>query len=68
MMPWKQNRLYEMLTCDPDYIEAYGLQVRFGRGFSEEYGDDVNKLVINETAARNLGFSSNEEAIENWST
>lgn len=59
----KQNRLYEMLTCDPDYIEAYGLQVVAGRGFSEEYGDDVNKLVINETAARNLGFSSNEEAI-----
>jgi putative ABC transport system permease protein len=59
----KQNRLYEMLTCDPDYIEAYGLQIVAGRGFSEEYGDDVNKLVINETAARNLGFSSNEEAI-----
>ncbi len=59
----KQNRLYEMLTCDPDYIDAYGLQVVAGRGFSEEYGDDVNKLVINETAARNLGFASNEEAI-----
>ena len=21
----KQNRLYEMLSCDPDYIDAYGL-------------------------------------------
>ena len=38
------------------YIEAYGLQVIAGRGFSEEYGDDVDKLVINETAVRNLGF------------
>ncbi|MSH98950.1 FtsX-like permease family protein, partial [Escherichia coli] len=34
-----------------------------GRGFSEEYGDDVDKLVINETAVRNLGFTSNDEAI-----
>lgn len=59
----KQNRLYEMLACDPDYIEAYGLQVIVGRGFSEEYGDDVDKLVINETAVRNLGFASNDEAI-----
>lgn len=59
----KQNRLYEMLACDPDYVDAYGLQVVAGRGFSEEYGDDVDKLVINETAVRNLGFASNEEAI-----
>ena len=59
----KQNRLYEMLTCDADYIEAYGLQVVAGRGFSEDYGDDVDKLVINETSARNLGFATNDEAI-----
>lgn len=59
----KQNRLYEMLPCDPDYIEAYGLQVVAGRGFSEDYGADIDKLVINETSARNLGFANNEEAI-----
>lgn len=59
----KQNRLYEMLACDPDYIEAYGLQVVAGRGFSEDYGADIDKLVINETSARNLGFAGNEEAI-----
>lgn len=59
----KQNRLYEMLSCDPDYIDAYGLEVVAGRGFSEEYGDDVNKLVINETAARMLGYVDNDNAI-----
>lgn len=59
----KQNRLYEMLSCDPDYIDAYGLEVVAGRGFSEEYGDDVNKLVINETAVRMLGYVNNEDAI-----
>lgn len=59
----KQNRLYEMLPCDPGYIEAYGLQVVAGRGFSEDYGDDIDKLVINETAARNLGFVTNDEAV-----
>lgn len=59
----KQNRLYEMLVCDPDYIDAYGLQLVAGRGFSEDYGDDVNKLVVNESAVRNLGIASNEEAL-----
>lgn len=59
----KQNRLYEMLGCDPDYIEAYRLKVVAGRGFSEEYGDDINKLVINETAVRMLGYVNNEDAI-----
>ena len=43
--------------------DAYGLQIVAGRSFSEEYGDDVDKLVINETAVRNLGFASNDEAI-----
>lgn len=59
----KQNRLYEMLACDAGYVDAYGLEMVAGRGFSEEYGDDVDKLVINETAVRNLGFTSNDEAI-----
>lgn len=59
----KQNRLYEMLGCDPDYIEAYGMEIAAGRGFSEEYGDDINKLVINETAVRMLGYVNNEDAI-----
>ena len=59
----KQNRLYEMLSCDPNYIDAYGLEVVAGRGVSEEYGDDVNKLVINETAARMLGYVDNDDAI-----
>lgn len=59
----KQNRLYGMLTCDPDFVEAYGLQVVEGRSFSEDYGDDIDKLVINETAVHKLGFTSNDEAI-----
>ena len=59
----KQNRLYEMLSCDPDYMDAYGLELVAGRGFSEDYGDDVNKLVINETAARTLGYTDYESVI-----
>ena len=34
----KQNRLYEMLSCDPDYIDAYGLEVVAGRVFPRNMG------------------------------
>ena len=59
----KQNRLYEMLSCDADYIDTYGLEVLAGRGFSESYGNDVDKLVVNESAVRTLGFATNDEAL-----
>lgn len=59
----KQNRLYEVLSCDEDYLQAYDLEVVAGRGFSEEYGADKNKLVVNEASVRTLGYTSNEEAL-----
>ena len=59
----KQNRLYEMLDCDVDYLEAYGLKIVAGRGFAEDYRGDADKLVINEAAVRNLGFKNNDEAL-----
>lgn len=58
-----QNRLYEMLNCDWDYLDAYGLKMVAGRGFSESYGGDQDKLVINEAAVQNLGYTNNEEAL-----
>ena len=51
-----------MLSCDLIYrCIRTGGGSRYG--FSEEYGDDVNKLVINETAARMLGYVDNDDAI-----
>lgn len=61
--PLKQNRLYEMLDCDPDFLTAYDLKILAGRIFAEDYGSDNLRLVINEAAVKNLGFASNEAAI-----
>lgn len=58
-----QNRLYEMLVTDYDFIDTYGLEVVAGRGFGEEFTGDENRMVINEAAARNLGFTTPEEAL-----
>ncbi|NWJ51106.1 MAG: ABC transporter permease [Bacteroidetes bacterium] len=58
-----QNRLYEMLPVDYDYLSAYGLKVIEGRSFNEAYGGDREKLVINEEAAKLLNFKSAKEAL-----
>lgn len=52
-----------MLSCDFDYIDVYGLEVVVGWGFFEEYGDDVNKLVINEMVVCMLGYVDNDDVI-----
>ena len=58
-----QNRLYEMLVTDYDFIDTYGLEVVAGRGFGEEFTGDEDRMVINEAAARTLGFTAPEEAL-----
>lgn len=59
----KQTRLLEMLNCDPYFLHAYELKFVAGRGFSEDYGGDVYKVVLNEAAVRTLGFASSEAAL-----
>ncbi|MBI9063997.1 MAG: ABC transporter permease, partial [Marinilabiliaceae bacterium] len=57
------NRLYEMLPVGYDFIDIYELEVIAGRGFSRDFGGDRERLVINEESVKNLGFTTNEEAI-----
>ena len=59
----KQTRLLEMLNCDEFFLEAYDLKFVSGRGFSEDYGGDVYKIVLNESAVRTLGFESSDAAL-----
>ncbi len=49
---------------DYDYIETLGLDIVAGRQFSEEMGTDQQKAyIINETAVKNFGFGTPENAI-----
>lgn len=43
-------------VVDHDYIETYGLSLVEGRNFSREFPTDSMALIINETAARKLGW------------
>lgn len=56
-------KLIQMFAVDYDYLTIYSPQFVCGRGFSEEYGNEQDKVVLNEEAARMLGYSSAEEAL-----
>ncbi|HEY4334422.1 MAG TPA: FtsX-like permease family protein, partial [Puia sp.] len=60
----KQNeRLYEMLKVDPEFIRMYEMQIIAGRGFQQGRLADSTGLVLNESALQQFGFSSPEAAI-----
>lgn len=51
------------LIADYNYIPMFDLELASGRNFSEDYSlDSTHAVIINEAAARNLGWT-NQEAI-----
>lgn len=52
------------LWADPDFAETYQLEYAAGRDFSDQIPTDrTDAFVINETAARALGWMTPEEAV-----
>ncbi len=44
---------------DEDYIPTLGMELLQGRNFSKEYGNEDDKLIINQTAVKTFGFGDN---------
>ncbi|CAG5005459.1 hypothetical protein DYBT9275_03585 [Dyadobacter sp. CECT 9275] len=44
-------------AVENDYIETLGLKIISGRGFSKQFTADSNSIILNETAAKELGFN-----------
>jgi putative ABC transport system permease protein len=52
-----KSALYtEIWPVDPDYINTMGMKIAIGRNFSGQLVSDSSGVVINETAARMLGY------------
>jgi len=59
----EQSFWYPMFMVRHDFLETFDIKVVAGRGFSEKITTDTaDAIMINETMARNLGWT-NEEAI-----
>jgi putative ABC transport system permease protein len=49
---------------DFDFVKQYGMHMLAGRAFSREFATDTaNKMIVNESAVRLLGYTSPEQAI-----
>ena len=58
-----EERPYEMLKVDFDFVSTYQLQVLAGRTFDKNRPSDSTGLLLNESAVKQFGFVSNEKAV-----
>lgn len=58
-----EERTYEMLKVDADFIPFYQPEIIAGRAFDRSRPADSLGLVLNESAVKTLGFASPEAAI-----
>lgn len=61
--PATEDRLYEMLKADFDFIKTYQLTVIAGRDFDHTRIGDSTGVIMNESAVKQFGFSSPGKAI-----
>lgn len=59
----EQNQ-YRVIMMDEDFIPTYGLEVVAGRPFSGEVKNEKASLILNESAAKLMGFDNAEQAID----
>ncbi|QQS35415.1 MAG: ABC transporter permease [Ignavibacteriales bacterium] len=50
------NHLINILFADHNFASVYGIEMAKGRYYSEEFRSDTSSIVLNETAARELGI------------
>jgi len=59
-----QKTSLNVYLIDYDYINQYKLKLVAGRNFSKDFGTDVGQaMILNETAAKSLGYTSPQQAI-----
>lgn len=55
----------KMVGVDYEFFDTYGIELAAGRSFSKAIPtDDTLAFIINETAAREMGWKTNEEGID----
>ena len=57
------NKNYQIVGIDYEYVKLFDLKFASGRNFSKEFPSDSSALILNETASRWLGFPNSGAAI-----
>jgi putative ABC transport system permease protein len=53
----------KFVSADQDFVSTYGLKMVAGRDFSRDFSTDTSAFLINEAAAKVLGFKSSADVI-----
>ncbi|MFA0963314.1 ABC transporter permease [Roseivirga sp. BDSF3-8] len=61
--PVDEVSTYSLVWVDYDFIEAFKVNMVAGRNFSRDYGTDYHAVVVNEAAARQLGYENPQDAV-----
>ena len=62
--PQSERETVNVAWINYNFLETYGFDIAAGRNFSEDFSADQEEaLIVNETAVRALGFTSNDEAL-----
>lgn len=57
------NKNYQIIGIDYDYVKVFDLKFIAGRNFAKEYPADASALILNETASKWLGYKTPAAAI-----
>ena len=52
----EQYEVIKFIACDHDYIETFEMEMAQGRDFSRDYPTDIQNYIVNEEAAKLMGF------------
>ncbi|MCJ7581858.1 MAG: ABC transporter permease [Candidatus Aminicenantes bacterium] len=58
-----KGKNYQIVGIDYDFIDVFSLNLLYGRNFSKDFPADESSLILNESAVKWMGFTSNEDAI-----
>lgn len=58
-----ESNQYRVIMMDHDFVKTFGLEVLTGRPFSGDVSNERDNVLINESAARLMGFRTFDEAI-----
>ncbi|MEM0941099.1 MAG: ABC transporter permease [Bacteroidota bacterium] len=65
----EERIIFERFFVDYDFYQTMGFQLAEGRWFGREFAADTTKLIINEAAAKVMGFTAEEaigQKVELW--
>ena len=57
------NADIKFVSADQDFIQTYGVKIVAGRSFSRDFSTDTGAFLLNQAAAKALGFKTDEDVI-----